>query len=69
MHVAIWEREKMLVHSKRQAQIGALLFDKAFIEILVEYSNYSNIFSVEKIVELLENIGMNKHAIKLKEDK
>ena len=33
VHVAIWEQEKMPVHSKKQAQIEALLFDKALIEI------------------------------------
>ena len=75
VHVAIWEREKMPVHAKRQAQIqdgaqvGALLFDEAPTKIPVEYSDYSNVFSVENAVEFPENIGMNKHAIKLEEGK
>ena len=34
-----------------------------------EYSDYSNIFSAENAVELLENIRMNEHSIKLKGDK
>ena len=59
----------MPVHSKKQAQIGALLFDKALIEVPVEYSNYSNVFSVENTAELLENIGMNEYAIELEEGK
>ena len=73
MHVAIREQEKMPVHSKRQAQIeaqvGALLLNKALTEVPTEYSNYSNIFSVEYAAELPENTGINEHAIKLEEGK
>ena len=58
----------MLVHFKKQAQIRVLLFNKASIKILAEYSNYSDIFSIKNITKLLENIGINKHA-KLKKDK
>ena len=59
----------MPVHSKRQAQVGALLFNKAAIEVPAEYSDYSNVFLAEYAVELPENTGMNEHAIKLEEDK
>ena len=59
----------MPVHSKKQAQVGALLFNKAFTEILAEYSDYSNVFLAENIIELLENTGINKHTIKLEEGK
>ena len=69
MHMAIWKQEKMPMYSKTQVQIGAFLFDKASTEILVEYFNYSNLFSAENIVELLENNKINDHAIKLEEDK
>ena len=69
VYVAIREREEMPVHSKKQAQVGALLFDKTFTEVPAEYSDYSNVFSAENAAELLENIGMNEHAIELKEDK
>ena len=73
MHVAIWKQKEMLMYFKKQAQIkaqvGALLFNKALIEILIEYSDYSNIFLTEYIAELPENNGMNEHAIKLKEGK
>ena len=75
VYVAIWEGEKMPVNLKKQAQIearaqvGALLFDKAPTEVLAEYSNYSNVFSAKNVAELLENTGMNKHAIKLKKSK
>ena len=69
VHMAIWEWEKMPVHSKRPVQVGALLFNKASIEVLAEYSNYSNIFSAENAAELPENTRMNEHAIELEEDK
>ena len=59
----------MPIHSKKQAQVGALLFDKAFIKVLAEYSNYSNVFSAENVAELPENIRMNEHTIKLEEGK
>ena len=57
------------MHSKKQAQVGALLFNKALIEIPIEYSNYNNIFSVENAAELPENTRLNKHIITLKKDK
>ena len=69
VHMAIWEREKMPVHSKKQAQVGALLFDKAPTKVPVEYSDYSNVFSAENAAELPENTGMNEHAIELEEGK
>ena len=69
VHVAIREREEMPVHSERQAQVGALLFDKAPTEVPAEYSDYSNVFSAENAAELPENTEMNKHAIELEEGK
>ena len=63
----------MPVYSKKQAQIkaqvGALLFNKAPTQILVEYSNYSNVFSAEYIAKLLEYTKMIEYTIKLKESK
>ena len=35
----------------------------------MEYSDYDNVFSAENAVELLENTGINEHAIKLEEGK
>ena len=73
IHMVIREREKMLMYSKRQtqikAQVGVPLFNKAPNEVPAEYSNYSNVFSVQYAVELLENTEMNKHTIKLEEGK
>ena len=60
----------MSIYFKKQAQIkaqvGVLLFNQALTEVSAEYSNYSNVFLVEYVAELLENIKINKHAIKLK---
>ena len=69
VHVAIRKWEKMPVHSKKQAQVGALLFNKASTKVLVEYSNYSNIFSAENVAELSKYTGINDHVIKLEEGK
>ena len=43
MHVVIREREEMLVHTEKQAQVRALIFNEASTEIPLEYSNYSDV--------------------------
>ena len=69
VHVAIRERERMPVHSKGQAQVRALLFDKAPTGVPAEYSNYSDVFLAENTAELPENTRINEHAIKLEKSK
>ena len=69
VYVTIREQEEIPVYSKRQAQVGALLFDKTLNKVPAEYSDYSNIFLAENAVELPENTGMNKHAIQLEKGK
>ena len=59
----------MPIHFKKQAQVGALLLDKASTEVLVYYSNYSNVFLAKNATELLENTGINEYATKLKKSK
>ena len=59
----------MLVHSKKQALFEVLLFDEALVEVLAEYSDYSNIFLVENAAKLPENTGINEYTINLKEGK
>ena len=59
----------MPVYFKRQAQVKALLFDKAFTEIPVEYFDYSDVFLAKNVVELSENTRINEHAIELKKSK
>ena len=69
VYMAIQEREEMPVHSKKQDQVGALIFNEAPTEVPIEYSDYSNVFLVENMSELPENTGINKHAINLEENK
>ena len=59
VYVTIQKQKEILVHSKKQAQIKALLFNGAFTEVLIEYSDYNNVFLVKNIVELLENTRIN----------
>ena len=63
----------MPVYSKKQAQIkaqvGALLFNEAFTEVLAEYSDYNNVFLAEYVAEFSENMGINEYAIELKKSK
>ena len=59
----------MPMHSKKQAQVGALLFNKASTKILAEYTDYNNVFLVKYAAKLLGNTRINKHAIKLEEGK
>ena len=69
IYVAIRKQEKMPVHSKRQAQVRALLFNEAPTKVLAEYSDYSNVFLAENIAELPENTRINEYAIELEEGK
>ncbi len=67
IHVATLET--ITIHSSHVAQITALKEDEALTKILAEYSNYTNTFSLDLAMELLENTGTNEHAIMLIEDK
>ena len=68
VYVAINKREDIPVNWEKRANVGALLFDKAPTAVPAEYFDYSNIFSAGNATKLLENIGINKYAIKLEED-
>ena len=57
------------MHFKKQAQVRTLLFDKAFIKVLVKYSDYNNVFLAENAAKLPKNTGINKHTIRLEESK
>ena len=50
-------------------QVEVQIFNKAPIEVPAEYSDYSDVFSVENIVEFSKNIKINEHAIELEEGK
>ena len=53
--------------AQSEAQIRVLRFNKAFTEILAEYSDYNNVFSAENVTELSDNSEMNEHATELEE--
>ena len=59
----------MLVYLFCQAQIGLLLVDKVFTEVPTKYSNYIDVFLFDLVIELSKNTSINKHVIKLVEDK
>ena len=81
VHVAIRKQEEMVMDLVKKAQIKAqsktqsrdqveaLIFDKAPTAILTEFSNYSNMFSIENAAKLFENTGINEHTIQLEESK
>ena len=69
IYMAIWKQEEMPMHSQKQAQVGALIFNEAPTEVLAKYFNYNNVFSMENAVELLKYTRMNEHTIKLEKDK
>lgn len=48
--------KKVQIKSQSKAQVGVLLFDKAFIAVLAKYFNYSNVFLAENAAELPKHI-------------
>ncbi len=67
IHVATLEATT--IHLSQIAQIVALQWGKAPTEIPAEYSDYTDVFSLDLAMELPENTGMNEHAIELIEGK
>ncbi len=61
--------ETTMIHPSRVAQIAALQWDKAPIEIPAEYFDYVDVFSSDLVMELPENTRINEHAIELIEEK
>lgn len=61
--------KKAQIEAQGKAQVAALLFDEASTVVPTEYSDYSNVFSVENVMELPEYISINDYTIILKEDK
>ena len=57
----------MPIYPSRQAQVALLTSEKT--EIPIEYSDFSNNFSSDSAVKLLEYTGINNHAINLQDDK
>ena len=73
VHVAIREQKKMAMNLAKKSyvevQIRALIFNEVLTIILAEYSDYSNVFSMENISKLSENSERNNNFIKLKINK
>ena len=59
----------MPMHFIKQALVIALIFDEAPTFIMSEYYDYSNIFLIEYVAELLKHIKMNDYAIQLEKAK
>ena len=57
------------MHLAWAAQIAALRQDEALTEDPPKYADYADVFSFDLAIELPENTGINKHAIKLEIDK
>lgn len=68
---------KILIHFSRAAQVGksdliqdaTLQQNQAPTKVLSKYTDFADVFSLNLAIELLENTGINKHAIKLEEGK
>ena len=81
VYAAIREQKEMAMYPNRKTQIkaqsrtqngvqvGRVIFDKACTEILAEYSDYSNFFSVENAAKLLEKTEINANTIKQEKSK
>ena len=69
VHIAALEAllrlARMTIHPSQVAQIVTLKQDKAFTEVTSKYADYTDVFSFDIVIELLENTGINKHAIEL----
>ncbi len=57
--------EVTIIHPFWVAQIAALQGNKAPTKILVKYSDYTDVFSLDLAIELPKNMEINKHAIEL----
>lgn len=53
------------VYPSHRAQIVLLKINKAFTIVLLEYSNFTNVFPSKLIIKLLKHIEINTYAIKL----
>ena len=58
----------MIIQPARAAQIAVLKQNEVLTKVSLKYAHYANIFSFDLAIELSENIGINKHAIKLEKD-
>ena len=73
LHVAALEAllksAEMMIYPAQAAQIAALRQVEAPTKVSPQYADYADVFSFDLAMELPENTGINKHAIKLEVDK
>ena len=71
LHIAALEAPLagMTIHLLWAAQIVTLKQDESLIKVPPEYVDYADVFSFDLAMELPKNIGINKHAIKLQDNK
>lgn len=69
VYVAALEAPKMTIYLLQTAEIAALKQNKASSQVWVKNSDFSDDFLVEKTLVLLEQTKLNKHIIKLKDEK
>ena len=71
VHVAALEAllVEMIIYFSQEAQILAIIQDEAFIKVSPKYADYADVFSFDLAIELPENTGINKHAIKIEKGK
>ena len=60
---------EMTILPARAAQIAALKQNEALTKVSPKYADYADVFSFDLEMELPENTGINKHAIKLQDGK
>ena len=73
VHVAALEAPlgsaEMTIHPAWASQIVALTQDEAPTKVPPKYADYADVFSFDLAMELSENTGINKHAIKRQDGK
>lgn len=57
------------IHISQEPLIAVLRLDEAITEVLAKYSNFADMFLFKLAMELPENTGINKYAIKLEKSK
>ena len=57
------------MHTPQVAQIAVLKQDEALTKVSSKYADYANVFFFDLVIELPENTGINKHAMKLQNGK
>ena len=66
MHVKSLSTNSMPIHPSQEAQIALLVAKE--VKIPIKYSDFSDIFSEEEALILLEATEINQYAIELQED-